>query len=60
MFAAFGFLMDYSERAGRVAEAAHYCALWIGFAVALEIFSYAAATLRMPMRDLQLHGRTRR
>jgi len=51
--AAFGFLIDYTGRARPVAEAAHYCALWIGFAVALEIFSYAAATLRMPLRDLQ-------
>jgi PAP2 superfamily len=53
MLAAFGFLLDYSKRARPVAEAMQYCALWIGFAVALEIFSYAAATLRMPLRDLQ-------
>ena len=53
MFAAFGFLIDYSRRAPRVAEAAHYCALWIGFFVALEILSYAVATLRMPLWDSQ-------
>jgi hypothetical protein len=53
MFAAFGFLIDCSGRAPRVAEAAHYCALWIGFFVALEILSYAVATLRMPLWDSQ-------
>jgi hypothetical protein len=53
MFAVFGFLIGYVGRARPVAEAAHYCALWIAFGVALEIYSYAAATLRMPLWDMQ-------
>jgi hypothetical protein len=53
MFAAFGFVVDYTGRARPVAEAAHYCALWISFAVALVVFSYVVATLRMPLRDAE-------
>jgi hypothetical protein len=53
MFAAVGFLIDYTGRARQVSQAAHYCALWMGFAVALAIYSYVVATLRMPMWDLQ-------
>jgi len=51
--AALGFFFDYTGRARQVSEAAHYCAVWISFAVALEIYSYAVATLRMPMWDQQ-------
>jgi len=53
VFAAFGFLVDFTGRARQVAEAAHYCALWIAFAVGLVIYSYVVATLRMPLRDVQ-------
>ncbi len=53
VFAAFGFLVEFTGRARQVAEAAHYCALWIAFAVALVIYSYVVATLRMPLRDVQ-------
>jgi hypothetical protein len=53
MLAAVGFLFDYTGRARQVSDAAHYCALWLSFAVALDTYSYVAATLRMPMWDLQ-------
>lgn len=53
MIAAVGFFFDYTRRARPVSEAAHYCALWLSLAVAIDIYSYAAATLRMPMCDLQ-------
>jgi len=53
MLAAVGFFLDYTGRARQASDAAHYCALWISFAVALEIYSYVVATLRMPMCDLQ-------
>jgi hypothetical protein len=53
MIAAVGFFFDYTGRARPVSEAAHYCALWISFAVALAIYSYVVATLRMPMWDLR-------
>ncbi len=51
--AAIGFFFDYTGRARQVSDAAHYCALWLSFAYALEIYSYILATLRMPMYDLQ-------
>ena len=53
MMAAVGFFFDYTGRARQVSDAAHYCALWLSFAVALDIYSYVVATLRMPMCDLQ-------
>jgi PAP2 superfamily len=53
MLAAVGFFFDYTGRARQVSDAAHYCALWISFAVVLELYSYVVATLRMPMWDLQ-------
>jgi hypothetical protein len=53
MIAAVGFFFDYTGRARQVSEAAHYCAVWISFAVALDIYSYAVATLRMPLWDPQ-------
>jgi hypothetical protein len=53
IFAVFAFLVDYIGRVRQVAEAAHYVALWISFAVALVIYSYVVATLRMPLRDVE-------
>jgi hypothetical protein len=53
MIAAFGFIVDYTGRMRQVAEAAHYSALWIFFAVSLVIYSYVVATLRMPLRDVE-------
>ncbi|MGD1026112.1 phosphatase PAP2 family protein [Candidatus Binatus soli] len=53
MIAALGFFFDYTGRARPVSEAAQYSALWIAFAVALAIYSYVVATLRMPMWDLR-------
>jgi hypothetical protein len=53
MFAAVGLFFDRTGRTPQIAEAAHYCALWIAFGVALAIYSYVVATLRMPMCDLQ-------
>ncbi len=53
MIAAVGFFFDYTGRARPVSESAHYCALWIAFAVALAVYSYVVATLRMPMWDLR-------
>ncbi len=53
MLAALGFLIDYTGRARQVSEAAHYCALWFAFAVAVDIYSYVVATLGMPMCDVQ-------
>lgn len=54
VFAAVGFFLDYLGRVRQVSEAAHYCVLWISFAVAIDIYSYVVATLRMTMCDLQL------
>jgi hypothetical protein len=51
MFAAVGFFLDYTGRARQVSDASQYCALWMSFAVVLEIFSYVVATLRMPLWD---------
>lgn len=51
MLAGLGVAIDYFGRPRQAAEAAHYCALWIAFAVALVIYSYVLATLRMPMWD---------
>jgi PAP2 superfamily protein len=51
IFAVFAFIVDYTGRVRQMAEAAHYVALWISFAVALVIYSYVVATLRMPLRD---------
>jgi membrane-associated phospholipid phosphatase len=51
MFAALGFLIYYLGRVQQAAEAAQYCALWVAFAVALVIYSYVVATLRMPLWD---------
>ena len=45
------FLDDQRDVIECAAEAAHYCGLWIAFAVALVIYSYVLATLRMPMWD---------
>jgi hypothetical protein len=53
-FVALGFLIDYTGRIRQVAEATHYCALWFAFAVSLVIYSYAVATLRMPLWDARL------
>ena len=53
IMAGVGFFFDYTGRARPVSEAAHYSALWISFAVALAIYSYVVATLRMPMWDLR-------
>jgi hypothetical protein len=53
MFAAISFFFDYIGRARQVSDALQYCALWISFAVALEIYSYVVATLRMPLWDPQ-------
>lgn len=54
MIAVVGFFFDYTRRSRQVSDAAHYCALWISFAAATNIYSYVVATLRMPMCDLQL------
>ncbi|HEV2171841.1 MAG TPA: phosphatase PAP2 family protein [Candidatus Binatus sp.] len=51
VFAALGFIIDYTGRIRQAGEAAHYCALWFAFAVSLVIYSYVVATLRMPLWD---------
>jgi hypothetical protein len=51
MFAGLGFVLDYFDRARPVSEATQYCALWIAFSIAILIYSYVVATLRMPMWD---------
>jgi hypothetical protein len=51
MMAALGFAIDYFGRVRPAAEAAHYSALWIAFAVSLVVYSYVVATLRMPLWD---------
>jgi len=53
MLAAVGFIFDHTGRARWVSDAAHYLALWISLAVAIEIYSYSVATLRLPMWDQQ-------
>lgn len=50
---AIGFFFEYTGRSKWVSDAANYLALWISLAIALNVYSYAVATLRMPMWDAQ-------
>jgi hypothetical protein len=52
--AAIGFYYDYSGRNTRLADVGNYAALWVAFSAAGAIFTYVAATMRMPLHDAQL------
>jgi hypothetical protein len=49
-----GALYGYSGRSTRLSDAGIYAALWVAFSVVGAIFTYVAATLRMPLHDAQL------
>lgn len=53
LVAAIGFFFEYTGRSQWVSDGANYLALWISLAIALNVYSYAIATLRMPMWDAQ-------
>src|SRR5689334_1701678 len=44
-------LYSTSRRSERLANMAHYAGLWIAFTVTGAIFTYLAATVRLPLRD---------
>ncbi len=56
ILAAIGCFYGFTGRDRKLAELGHYCALWIAFPVAINIYSYLIATLRLPLRDVQLAG----
>jgi hypothetical protein len=49
-----GLYYGFSERNSELADAGHYAAAWIAFALAGAVFTYLTATLRMPLRDADL------
>ncbi len=52
--AAIGFAYDYTGRNARLADVGNYAALWVAFSAAGSVFTYVVATMRMPLRDVQL------
>jgi hypothetical protein len=52
--AAIGFYYDYSGRNARLADVGNYAALWVAFSLAGAMFTYVAATMRMPLQDAML------
>jgi hypothetical protein len=53
---AIGLFYGYSGRNSRFRDLGHYLALWLAFPVALNIYSYLAATMRFPLCDTQLQA----
>ena len=51
---AVGLFYGLSGRNRSLADAGHYAALWIAFALAGAVFTYLTATLGMPLRDAGL------
>jgi hypothetical protein len=51
---AIGLLYGYSGRNQGFRDLGHYFALWTVFPLALNIYSYLAATLKFPLCDIQL------
>ncbi len=49
-----GLLYDYAGRKPELRDLGHYFALWMAFPLALNIYSYLAATLKFPLCDAQL------
>jgi hypothetical protein len=47
------FLYSYKGRDRRLSDAADFAALWVAFSLAGAIFTYLAATVRMPLHDAQ-------
>lgn len=54
--AAVGFAYDYSGRNRQLADVGTYASLWVGFSTVGSVFTYVAATLRMPLCDTHLAG----
>jgi hypothetical protein len=52
--AAIGSIYGITGRSIKLADLGHYTALWFAFAVAVNLYSYMVATLRLPMRDTDL------
>jgi len=50
---AVGFFFDYTARTKQVSDLAYYLAMWLSFAVALDIYSYLVATIGLPLWDLR-------
>jgi hypothetical protein len=48
-----GVFYGYSGRSNRLSDAGIYAALWVAFSVVGAILTYAAATVRMPLRDAE-------
>jgi hypothetical protein len=51
---AIGLFYGYRQRNQRFRDLGHFMALWLVFPIALNIYSYLAATLRLPLCDAQL------
>jgi hypothetical protein len=51
---AIGFFYQYNNRNPHLRDLGHYLALWLVFPVALNIYSYLAATPHLPLCDAQL------
>ncbi|HYL60088.1 MAG TPA: phosphatase PAP2 family protein [Candidatus Acidoferrales bacterium] len=49
--AAVGAIYGTTRRNMKLADLGHYTALWFALAVAVNLYSYMVATLRLPMRD---------
>ncbi len=53
-FLALGIVCGYSVRIRWLRDLGHYAALWLAFAVVVNVASYLAATMRLPLCDGQL------
>jgi hypothetical protein len=51
VLAAIGCFYGLTGRDGKLAELGNYCAIWIAFPVAVNLYSYVIATLRLPLQD---------
>ncbi len=51
---AIGLFYGKTGRNSRLCDLGHYMALWLVFPVALNVYTYLAATMRFPLCDLQL------
>ncbi len=53
LLAVIGWFYGYTGRDRKLADLGQYCALWLAFPVAVNIYSYVIATLRLPLRDAE-------
>lgn len=53
-FLALGIICGHGARGRRLRDLGHYAALWLAFAVVVNVASYLAATMRLPLCDGQL------